>query len=248
MGNGMSAGFVFERGADKAGTLNRRHQNAWIKAGWGKLTLGQQGNPYRSVANWDQSYWLGGSAHSLANYNVDGGSRLNGIRYDGGSGPFSISVMGTAAANDEGQSAYKTRVNAVNGTTINQDNHIVLTHPEVERVDGIDSIVVAAHYNLGSATINLGLRTNSLESNELDSEYSNTALSANGSAGALDWVCWLRNELGQLHSSQPRRHRNCCWYCRCGLCFTALCSARCDYSRPVPQLGFERKKRGLSGI
>ena len=187
LGNGMSAGFVFERGTDNSGALNRRHQNAWIKAGWGKLTLGQQGNPYRSVANWDQSYWLGGSAHSLGGYNVDGGSRLNGIRYDGGSGPFSISVMGTAAANDEGQSAYKTRVNAVNGTTIDQNNHIVLTHPEVERVDGIDSIVVAAHYNLGSATINLGLRTNSLESNELDSEYSNTALSANGSAGALDW-------------------------------------------------------------
>ena len=182
-GNGMSAGFRFERGTDRSGELGVRHENVWIKGGWGQLTLGQQDNPFRSVANWDQSYFLGGYGHQS-----DGGSRPNGIRYDGGSGPFSFSVMGTARAEDEGQAGYTTRVNAENGDFIDRLNHIELTHPEVERVDGIDSLIVAAHYKIGSAaTINLGLRSNNVESNVLGDQYSNTSISANGSAGSFTW-------------------------------------------------------------
>ena len=207
LGNGISAGFVFERGTDDDNELNRRHQNAWInKAGWGKFTFGQQGNPYRNVANWDQAYWLGGRGHV-----GDGGTRLNGIRYDRGFGPFSISVMGTASP-DIGveQIARTTKVNyadpANNAANNIAANHILLTHPEVESVDGLDSVIVAAHYKIGNAatinlgpvtinlgldTINLGVRYNSVESNRLGTEvggqYSNAALSANGSAGVLDW-------------------------------------------------------------
>ena len=209
MGNGISAGFVFERGTDDDNELDRRHQNAWInKAGWGKFTFGQQDNPYRNVANWDQAYWLGRrEENSLGGHVGDGGSRLNGIRYDRGFGPFSISVMGTASP-DIGveQDDRETKVNYTDADNIHADNRIILNHPEVESVDGLDSVIVAAHYKIGNAatinlgpvtinlgldTINLGVRYNSVESNRLGTEvggqYSNAALSANGSAGVLDW-------------------------------------------------------------
>ena len=196
LGNGISAGFVFERGTDDDNELDRRHQNAWIKAGWGKLTYGQQDNPYRNVANWDQAYWLGGSGHV-----GDGDSRLNGIRYDGGFGPFSISVMGTESFDDETQDSRQTQVryvDAPNDDGTSNRQYILLNHPEVESVDGFDSVIVAAHYKISNAaTINLGVRYNRVESNRLGTEvngdneplgqYSNAALSANGSAGALDW-------------------------------------------------------------
>ena len=199
LGNGISAGFVFERGTDGStdddNELNRRHQNAWIKGGWGKLTYGQQDNPYRNVANWDQASWLGGRGHV-----GDGGSRPNGIRYDsGGSGPFSISVMGTASFDDEAQDSRQTQVryaddvpDSKTGGALDNNRYILLNHPEVESVDGLDSVIVAAHYKISNAaTINLGVRYNRVESNrlgtEVDGQYSNAALSANGSAGALDW-------------------------------------------------------------
>ena len=92
LGNGLSAGLHLERGVG-SGALTTRHTNVWISGGFGKLTFGQQGNPYRNARNWDQTWFLGGQ------FSTDGGSRVEGIKYSMSNGPFSLNVMATA--NDE---------------------------------------------------------------------------------------------------------------------------------------------------
>ncbi|WP_423906335.1 porin [Candidatus Spongiihabitans sp.] len=94
-GNGSSAGLHLERGVGKS-SLSTRHSNVWIGGGWGKLTFGQQGNPYRNARNWDQSWFLGGQF----GFN-DGGTRIEGLRYDLATGPFSLSIMATANDNED---------------------------------------------------------------------------------------------------------------------------------------------------
>ena len=97
LGNGMSAGLKIERGIGD--TLSTRHTNVFVGGGWGTLTLGQQDNVYRPARNWDQTYFLGGQ------FGDDGGSRVEGVRYDTSSGPFSLSVMAEAndASDDEAE-------------------------------------------------------------------------------------------------------------------------------------------------
>ncbi|SMN01875.1 hypothetical protein SPONL_189 [uncultured Candidatus Thioglobus sp.] len=51
LGNGLSAGFHIERSLTDS-SLGLRHQNVWFKGRVGKLTLGQQNNPFRNAANW----------------------------------------------------------------------------------------------------------------------------------------------------------------------------------------------------
>ncbi len=89
LGNGLSAGLHLERGVG-SGALTTRHTNVWVSGGFGKLTFGQQGNPYRNARNWDQTWFLGGQ------FGTDGGSRIEGINYSMSSGPFSLNVMATA--------------------------------------------------------------------------------------------------------------------------------------------------------
>ncbi len=182
LGNGASAGFHIEYGTD-SGTTERRHENVWLQGGWGKLTLGEQGNPYRAAANWDQATWLGGN-----NRFDDGGTRSNGIRYDSNiSGPFSFSVMATADSEDSGIDADPEfyRVNAVQGNTTNT---IFVGTPEIKDEDGIDAFIAAAHFAVGDvATVNVGFITNNVESNSPGNSYDNAVISAEGSAGPLDW-------------------------------------------------------------
>ncbi len=91
LGNGASAGFKVERQVGKD-ALTTRHTNVYVGGSWGKLTLGQQDNPYRNARHWDQTWFLGGQ------YSTDGGSRIEGINYALSSGAFSLNVM--AVAND----------------------------------------------------------------------------------------------------------------------------------------------------
>ena len=211
LGNGLSAGFHLERGSDKADSFNRRHENVWLKGGWGKFTLGQQGNPYRNAANWDQSYWIGGN-----NRFGDGGSRINGIRYDSNfGGPFSFSLMATADDADGAKAASTIIVNDKNATrlrnagtpavaavaiapaTVEELASIsTVVHSAVKDEDGIDSFIVTAHYNIGGvATVNLGFRTNQQDSNEPGKSYDNSVISVNGVVGAFDWyVAYEEND------------------------------------------------------
>ena len=107
----------------------------------GKIDLRSARQPYRNVANWYQANWLGGrESNSLGGrgHVGDGGSRLNGIRYDGGgSGPFSISVMGTTSFDSEVQDSRQTRVRYVNNDDVDNTDrfsanrqYILLNHPK----------------------------------------------------------------------------------------------------------------------
>ena len=98
LGNGSSAGLQVERSVE--GTLGNRLHNVWIDGAWGRLTLGQQNNPYRSARKWDQTWFMGGQ------FGADRGSRIEGVNYSSNlAGPFSFSVMATAndtdTANDD---------------------------------------------------------------------------------------------------------------------------------------------------
>ncbi len=193
LGNGLSAGFKIERGLGADG-FTLRHQNAWLKGGWGTLTIGQQGNPYRNAANWDQSWWIGG-----ANRYDDGGSRINGIRYDSNfDGPFSFSLMATAGDGDGAVEEKVILVNDAKGTTIDTDTNLrtTVTLPAIQDEDGIDSFVAAGHYNIGDvATVNLGFRVNNQEHNVPGESYDNTVISVNGVVGPFDWyVAYEEND------------------------------------------------------
>lgn len=89
LGNGASAGFKVERQVG-SGALTTRHTNVYVGGSWGKLTLGQQDNPYRNARHWDQTWFLGGQ------YSTDGGSRIEGLNYALSSGAFSLNIMATA--------------------------------------------------------------------------------------------------------------------------------------------------------
>ncbi len=199
LGNGMSAGFHFERGlypstnehnhddgedAEVEHSLTLRHENVWIGGDWGKLTLGQQNNPYRAAANWDQSWLIGGN-----NRYDDGGSRISGIRYDSVAlGPVRFALMVTEDDNNNGaQMESSMSVNDANDTTYSANTY-TLTAPAVEDDDGIDLMIATLHYDIGDiATINLGLKTKGQESNVAGDSYDNTVISANGVTGPLSW-------------------------------------------------------------
>ncbi len=205
LGNGAEAGLRWETAVGAKGDLadNGRLANVWYSGAFGKITIGQQNNPYRNAANWDQSWWIGGNNR----YN-DGGSRLQGIRYDGGSGAFNFSVMANADNDTDFASAARTMtitattdssLCATGAPTTETGSDIscvateTVTYDEVEAETGLDSIIATGHYDMGVATINLGYRTNSNESQYVGQSHDNFVISANGSLDALDWYIAFEN-------------------------------------------------------
>ena len=199
LGNGAEAGLRWETAVGADGSLENddadktlgRLANVWYSGAFGKITIGQQNNPYRNAANWDQSWWYGGN-----NRYGDGGSRLQGVRYDGEAGAFNFSVMATAENKntDKAGGAYVVSGHSAvaAGTALNiavAEGKFSRTYTtkEVESETSLDSIIATGHYDMGVATINLGYRTNNVESNELGSSYDNFVISANGVLDALDW-------------------------------------------------------------
>jgi len=89
LGNGMSAGFQIERDVGTS-NLGKRHNLVYLSGGWGKLTLGNQNNPYMKARNWDQTYFYGGNWGHGSNY------RHEGISYSMSNGPFSLTVQAIA--------------------------------------------------------------------------------------------------------------------------------------------------------
>ncbi|WP_423906325.1 porin [Candidatus Spongiihabitans sp.] len=192
LGNGSSAGFHIERAISTSDTFSVRHQNVWLKGGWGKLTLGQQGNPYRNAANWDQSWWIGGN-----NRYGDGGSRTNGIRYDSNfGGPFSFSLMATADDADSAIDGWVVKVNDVNDADIHGANSSTITGSKISDEDGVDSFIGTAHFKISDvATVNIGFRTNEQAHNLPGESYDNSVISVNGAIGPFDWyVAYEEND------------------------------------------------------
>ena len=207
LGNGAEAGLHWEAGVTNNGGLDGgRHANVWYSGAFGKITIGQQGNPYRSAANWDQSWWLGG-----ANRYGDGGSRVQGIRYDGNAGAFNFSVMATAGdttgdfdndpvadgaqPNAEGDFAlaeqsyafYYGDPTGTAGDPAADYRAVTVVRAEVEDESGIDSWIATGHYDMGVATINLGYRVDNVPTQIRGTRYDNFVISANGTLDALDW-------------------------------------------------------------
>ena len=189
LGNGASAGLQWETLVGAAGeTTSGRLANVWYEGAFGKVTIGQQGNPYRNVANWDQSFYVGGQART-----ADGGARLQGVRYDGSAGAFNFSVMATA--NDEGEAnsvsaALTETVFAQGDVGANGDAGYAfgsIEYAETEAETGIDSWIATGHYDMGVATINLGYRVDNNETQLVGAGYDNFGISANGTLDALDW-------------------------------------------------------------
>ena len=191
LGNGAEAGLHWEVNVGGAGeTAGGRHANVWYSGAFGKITIGQQNNPYFNAANWDQSWWLGG-----ANRYGFASTRTQGIRYDGEAGAFNFSVMATAEdttddfnfiadgkhVNPAAEFYYHIGADATNYRTV------AVEAAEVKDESGIDSWIATGHYDMGVATINLGYRVDNVPTQELGERYDNFVISANGTLDALDW-------------------------------------------------------------
>jgi len=90
LGNGMEAGFQIERNVTADDGLAKRHNLVYLSGSWGKLTLGNQNNPYMKARNWDQTYFYGGNWGHGSSY------RHEGISYSMSNGPFSLNVQAIA--------------------------------------------------------------------------------------------------------------------------------------------------------
>ena len=198
LGNGAEAGLRWETGVGDNGSTddNGRLANVWYSGAFGKVTMGQQGNPYRNAANWDQAWFQGGN-----NRYDDGGSRLQGIRYDGNAGAFNFSVMAVAdnAGAIAGEDALNISAVGANLCTTAGDaatttagvaacaSSATIEYAETEPETGVDSWIATGHYDMGVATINLGYQVNNNETQLVGEGYDNFVISANGSLDALDW-------------------------------------------------------------
>ena len=211
LGNGAEAGLHWETGIGADGTTGGgRHANVWYSGAFGKVTIGQQGNPYRNAANWDQSWWLGGQNRAGVQngvFNGDGGSRLQGVRYDGDAGAFNFSVMAVAQDTTAGFDFDRDPDNGLTrdadgGFSLPVDNEyyhvgaagqfaiyrtVDVERAEVEDESGVDAWIATGHYDMGVATINLGYRVNNVPTQALGTQYDNFVISANGTLDALDW-------------------------------------------------------------
>ena len=166
LGNGLTAGFQIERGVNKDDT-SQRFNNVYLSGGFGKITIGQQGNSYNSARNWDQTNYTGG-AHEIIS------SRAEGIQYSMSSGPFSFDIM--AIANDENEDDERGGAGTAITTCMtdrvdsNGDPETancgtgwaVTSHGGVEESaggDGVDGWIIRAGYNFGVVNLNIAHST-----------------------------------------------------------------------------------------
>jgi len=209
LGNGMEAGFQIEREVREGETPNvtrQRHNLVWLSGGWGKLTLGNQNNPYMNARKWDQTYLFGG------NWGHGSGYRHEGISYSMSNGPFSLNIlaMGKVESDDATNTIGETAGTVTAGTT------------ETSGDDGIDGWVIHAGYDFGIASLDVAhqasnkdidivgatdtstdaaaqtavslLNNTAADNNGVTRD--NTAVGLNGSVGAMDWhVAYQTSEL-----------------------------------------------------
>ena len=197
IGNGMTSGFHWETEILGAGdTGDGRLANVWVEGAAGRLTVGQQENPYRNAAHWDQAWFLGGN-----NRYGDGGTRLQGARLDGGTGKFRFSVMATAEETNQGE----VNIDIVGvqpsfthppGTRGNEPAQNRVTFDEANET-GIDSWMTTLHYTVDHDyvdAINMGYRSDYAGATAVGESYDNFVVSANGHYGAWEWYAgWERN-------------------------------------------------------
>jgi len=207
LGNGMEAGFQIEREVREKHTPNttrQRHNLVWLSGGWGKLTMGFQGNPYMKARHWDQTYLFGG--------NWDESYRLEGINYSMSNGPFSLNIMALGQVESDENDAIEMDDIAATATR----GMVTGGTGKSSGSDGIDGWVIHAGYDFGVAALNVAHHADNkdydittastgvdesgavLESHTLATNVNNgavdanasrdrTAVGLNGSVGAMDW-------------------------------------------------------------
>jgi len=217
LGNGMSAGFQIER--DVNATFGKRHNLVYLSGGWGKLTLGNQNNPFMNARNWDQTYFYGG------NWGHGAGYRHEGINYSMSNGPFSLNVMAMATSGDE-DSVGTFGVDSDGAALTDLGSGGTGGATESSGNDGIDGWIIHAGYDFGVAALNvahqadngdvkitsaatattsrptaantalaMGLNNGAADSASRDL----TAIGVNGSVGAADW--YLAYQTAELNAS-----------------------------------------------
>jgi len=148
LGNGLSAGFQIEREVREKHTPNttrQRHNLVWLSGGWGKLTMGFQGNPYMKARNWDQTYLFGGNWHESY--------RLEGINYSMSNGPFSLNIMALGQVeSDENDSI---TIAGIDNSANNDLDDVDAGSGKSSGSDGIDGWVIHAGYDFGIAAVNV---------------------------------------------------------------------------------------------
>ena len=168
LGNGMSAGFQIERDVG-ASSLGKRHNLVYLSGGWGKLTLGNQNNPYMKARNWDQTYFYGGNWGHGSSY------RHEGISYSMSNGPFSLTVQAIADSGSvtvsEGTTVhYYTTAPAAGATALDAD---LPGAPQYIMVDNMGNPVSGTCSSI-SATCAQGYRVDSVSA-DLDGTTNNAA-------------------------------------------------------------------------
>jgi len=213
LGNGMEAGFHIERGLGAADDkLARRHTLVYLSGGWGKLTLGNQDNPYMKARNWDQTFLYGGGFGLGSSY------RHEGIAYSMSNGPFSLNVLAMADDGDEDSTAMNAGMSAATGTYA----AITGANTETSGNDSIDGWILHAGYDFGVAAVNIAHQASNKDYDittaagtaaraqanmptalelgaearvaaynnhlvDVNASRDNTAIGFNGSVGAMDW-------------------------------------------------------------
>ena len=219
LGNGMSAGFQIEREVrqgETPATVRQRHNLVWLSGSWGKLTLGNQNNPFLNARNWDQTYFYGGW------WGHGEGYRHEGINYSMSNGPFSLNVM--AQARSENEDAI-TAIAASDATT--DVAAVAAGSRDVSGDDGIDGWIIHAGYDFGVVALNVAhhadnkdtkvtgatvatgdtplltaARVAALARNNAAADAAsrdNTAVGVNGSVGPMDW--YLAYQTSELNAS-----------------------------------------------
>ena len=217
LGNGMSAGFQIEQQfTSDGGATNKRHRLVHLSGGWGKLTLGNQNNPYMNARNWDQTYFYGG--------NWGASYRHEGITYSMSNGPFSLNVMAMATNGDEEDTGHIAEGGETSTSTVAA---VAAGTTETTGNDGIDGWIIHAGYDFGVAALNVAhhadnkdydivgatgeagsnavqvasqTRATQLNNMAVDANASRnrTAIGINGSVGTLDW--YLAYETSELNA------------------------------------------------
>ena len=218
LGNGMSAGFQIERGlANDGKDDSKRHRLVWLSGSWGKLTLGNQNNPYMNARNWDQTYFYGGAEGEAY--------RHEGINYSMSNGPFSLNIMALAS---NGASESTATIAAETAET-GEYGAIDAGATETTNDDGIDGWIIHAGYDFGVAALNFAhhadnkdydittavaatdptstdgagavARATARNNHLVDTKASRdrTAVGLNGSVGAMDW--YLAYNTTELNAS-----------------------------------------------
>ena len=186
LGNGSSAGFKIEREIDGDNDTSQRHNLIYLSGSWGKLTLGNQSNPYMNARNWDQTYFNGGVYGHGEDY------RHEGIGYSMSSGPFSLNILAQArtdnvAGGDDVQAASTKGADVADIIATSRANVTVATAETAsDDSDGIDGWIIHAGYDLGVVNINVAHHATNKEVKATEAKATNPPGGTQPAAGVLE--------------------------------------------------------------